>query len=281
MVLKIVLDGVALITGAGGGIGREAAFSLAEAGARVIIFADINEEAAKEAVELSKKHATHPQYQAINYTLDVTDPQSVQEMVDTIVKNFGRLDYAVNGAGVDNGTYASVADSVPEDYDNVMNVNSKGLMLCVRAEIKAMRSQEPRTHQSRSGTRDIGRGVIINVASANAFAGLPGKMAYTVSKHAVMGITKMAALDHAAEGIRVNAVCPTWVRTPLAEEECRRNPAVLGTVQAIVPNKRMAEPEEIADVIAFMCSPSASYVNGGSLLIDAAATLNVRVSDQA
>lgn len=93
---------------------------------------------------------------------------------------------------MDNGTYAPLADSVIEDYDNVMNVNAKGLMLCVRAQIKAMQAQEPRSYTSRSGTRDIGRGVIINVASANAYAGLPGKMAYTVSKHAVLGITKMA-----------------------------------------------------------------------------------------
>ena len=88
----------------------------------------------------------------------------------------------------------------------------------------------------------------------------------------------LSALDHAREGIRINAVCPTWVRTPLVEEECRKNPAVLGMVQAVVPNKRMADSEEVSDVITFLCSPSASYVNGIGMMIDAAATLSVRLT---
>lgn len=125
--------------------------------------------------------------------------------------------------------------------------------------------------------RDIGRGAIVNIASANSFAGLPGKMSYTVSKHAVMGLTKMAGLDHATEGIRCNAVCPTWVRTPLLDEELRSNPDVAGMISALVPIKRAAESDEVSDTIAFLLSPAASYINGTSVMIDAAVTTTARL----
>ncbi|TGO68480.1 hypothetical protein BOTNAR_0024g00310 [Botryotinia narcissicola] len=242
---KNSIDGVALITG-----------SFAEAGARAIILADINEGNAQKAAETARKYASHPDFRTLIIGVDIADAESVQKMIDVTVKEFGRIDYAVNGAGSDECQY---------------------LMLCVRAEINAMLAQETRKITSRSGERDIGRGVILNVGSANSYAGLPAKMAYTVSKHAVTGLTKMAALDHAADGIRVNAVCPTWVRTPMVEEECRRNPTVMQTVEAIVPLKRMAEPEEIADAVVFLCSPSASYVTGTGTIIDAGVTLTVHM----
>jgi len=158
-----------------------------------------------------------------------------------------------------------------------MDVNAKGLMYCVKAEINAMLAQEPRTVISRSGTRDIGRGAIVNVASANGYAGIPGKMSYVASKHAVMGITKMAAIDHGAQGIRVNAVCPTWVRTPMQDEETRKNPAVQDMIKAVVPIKRMAEPEEVADIIVFLCGPQSTYVAGTGLIIDAGCTLTLHM----
>ncbi|TGO29131.1 hypothetical protein BPAE_0018g00170 [Botrytis paeoniae] len=262
---------------AGGGIGQQAIYSFAEAGARAIAIADINEENAQQAAETARKYATHPDFRTLIIGVDVADAESVQKMIDVTVKEFGLIDYAINWAGVDHLTNEPFAEASIEDFDKVMSVNTKGLMLCVRAEIKAMLAQETRKITSRSGERDIGREVILNVGSANSYAGLPAKMAYTVSKHAVMGLTKMAALDHAADGIRVNAVCPTWVRTPMVEEECRRNLTVMQMVEAIVPLKRMAEPEEIADVIVFLCSPSASYVTGTEIIIDAGVTLTVHM----
>ncbi|TEY78489.1 hypothetical protein BOTCAL_0048g00150 [Botryotinia calthae] len=274
---KNSIDGVVLVTGAGGGIGQQAVFSFAEAGASAIVLADINEENSRKAAETAKQYATHANFRTLVVVVDVANAESVQNMVDVTVKEFGRIDYAVNGAGIDHLANVPFAEASVEDFDKVMSVNAKGLMLCVRAEVNAMLAQETRKITSRSGERDIGRGVILNVGSANSYAGLPAKMAYTVSKHAVMGLTKMAALDHAADGIRVNAVCPTWVRTPMVEEECRRNPTVMQMVEAIVPLKRMAEPEEIADVIVFLCSPSASYVTGTGIIIDAGVTLTVHM----
>ncbi|KAI0836733.1 oxidoreductase [Hypoxylon sp. FL0890] len=276
MITSTKLDGIALVVGYGRGIGREAAFSLAEAGAKVVVFADKDMDTAKASSEESKKYASNKDYQTATFEMNVQDAQSVQDMVDFVVKEFGRLDYAVNAAGVDNGVHAPTAEIDIGNFDRIMNINARGNLVCVRAQIAAMRKQEPKTWTSRNGTRDIGRGVIINLASANSFVGLPGKGCYTISKHAFMGITKMAALDHAPEGIRVNAVCPTWVRTPLLDVEIEKNPEVQGMISAIVPIKRAAECEEVSDTIAFLCSPAASYINGASLLIDAAVTTTVR-----
>ncbi|MCJ1390657.1 hypothetical protein MMC18_003518 [Xylographa bjoerkii] len=274
--LKIDLDGVALVVGAGGGLGQECAYSLAQAGAKVIVFADINEEAAQAAAEISKKHASNPEYRPLVYKVDVTDADSVQNMMAFTSKECGRVDYAVNSAGIENLSYAPMADSSVEDYDKVMDVNAKGTMLCVRAQLKAMLSQHSRSYTSRTGERDIGRGAIVNIASAMAHAAVPGRMAYTTSKHAVLGITKAAAIEYAAQGIHVNAVCPTWVWTKLVQDEVKKDPTALRMVEAVVPLKRMAEAEEVADVVAFLCSPSASYINGTSLMIDAGATLTYR-----
>ncbi|KAI3332599.1 oxidoreductase [Ustulina deusta] len=267
MITSTQLDGVALIVGSGSGISREAAFSIAEAGAAVVVFADMNESTAKASSEESK-----------NFTMNVQDDKSVQNMVDYVVREFGRLDYAVNAAGVDNGVNAPIAETDIDNFDRIMHINARGNLVCVRAQVAAMRKQTPKTWTSRNGTRDIGRGVIVNLASANSFVGLPGKGSYTISKHAFMGITKMTVrLDHAPEGTRVNAVCPTWVRTPLLDVELKKNPEVQGMISAIVPIKRAAECEEVSDTIAFLCSPAASYINGTSLLVDAAVTTTVRL----
>jgi len=277
MILGTQLDGIALVVGSGSGIGQQAAFSLAEAGAKVVVFADKNKETAKSSSEESKKYATNREYCTSTFTMNVTDEESVQNMVDFVIEKFGRIDYCVNGAGIDNGTHMPVADTNIENFDKVMNINAKGTMLCVRAEAAAMRKQEPRSFKGRNGERDVGRGSIVNIASANSFAGLPGKMSYTVSKHAVLGLTKMAGLDHSSEGIRCNAVCPTWVRTPLLDVELEKNPQVRGMISAVVPIKRAAECEEVADTIVYLCSPAASYINGTSVVIDAGATTTVRL----
>ncbi|KAK1145793.1 hypothetical protein N8T08_004034 [Aspergillus melleus] len=278
MITNTQLDGVALVVGGGRGIGQQAAFSLAEAGAQVVVFADLIEENAKQSAEESKKYASNKEYTATFFKVDVTDKQGVLDMVDFVVDKFGRLDYCVNGAGIDNGVHCPVSETDIENFERIMNVNARGMMMCVRAQCAAMRKQTPRQIQGRNGTRDIGRGAIVNVASANSFACLPGKMSYTVSKHAVMGLTKCAGLDHAAEGIRCNAVCPTWVRTPLLDAELKSNPEVAGAISAIVPIKRAAESDEVSDTIAFLLSPAASYINGASVSIDAAVTTTVGCS---
>ncbi|KAI1268104.1 oxidoreductase [Xylariaceae sp. FL1019] len=279
MINSTRLDGVALVVGSARGIGREAAFSIAEAGAKAVVFADKDEEAARTTSQESRQYASNKEYTAATFKMNVEDDASVQAMVDFVIKTFGRLDYAVNAAGIDNGIPAPLADTDMDNFDRVMRINARGNMICVRAQVAAMRKQEPKTWSDRNGTRtrDIGRGAIVNIGSANSYAGLPSKGSYTISKHAFMGITKMAALDHSAEGIRVNAVCPTWVRTPLLDVELEKNPEVQGMISAMVPIKRAAECEEVSDAIAFLCSPAASYINGAGLLIDAAVTTTCRL----
>ncbi|KAL8669408.1 MAG: hypothetical protein Q9168_005995 [Polycauliona sp. 1 TL-2023] len=199
-------------------------------------------------------------------------------MVDRTMTEFGRIDYCVNAAGVDNDYYEPAYNSTVEEYDHVMNVNAKGVLTCVRAVSKAMVSQERRSIKTRSGTRDIGRGSIVNLASACSYAALPGKVAYVASKHAVMGITKTAALDCAAQGVRVNAVCPTWVRTPRFVAECKKDPGREEMAKALSPMVRVAEPDEIAGVVLALSGPATSYVTGTGLLIDGGLCLTVHTS---
>ncbi|KAL6717589.1 hypothetical protein ACLMJK_005504 [Lecanora helva] len=186
------LDGTALIIGAAGAIGKETAYAFAEAGAKSIALVDLNEQGMEEVVQKSRKYAVNSDFQVIQVAVNITDPSSVQRMVDTVVQQFERIDYCVNAAGLDNDVHEAIYDSSLEDFDNVLNANAKGVLTCTRAVSKTMLAQAPRSVTTRNGTRDVGRGSIVNLGSANSYAALPGKVAYVASKHAMMGITKTA-----------------------------------------------------------------------------------------
>ncbi|KAF2203324.1 NAD(P)-binding protein [Delitschia confertaspora ATCC 74209] len=270
--------GVALVTGAASGIGLGAANALAEAGALAVVFADIDKAGIRASSEDSKKFATNPDYSPRAYVLDVRNEASVNAVVEKVVEEFGRIDYLINCAGVDVASYVPIPDHDMEDYDKVLAVNTRGLLLCSTAVIKVMEKQEPRTFQTSSGiTRDLGRGAIVNVTSALSYAAVPGKVAYIASKHASLGITKATAQDVKGKGIRVNAICPSWVRTPMYEEECKKFPPVEDFIKASVPVGRPAEVEEIGDSIVYLCSPAATYVNGIGLILDSGLTLTVHL----
>ncbi|KAF2243992.1 NAD(P)-binding protein [Trematosphaeria pertusa] len=270
--------GVALVTGAASGIGRGAANALAEAGARAIVFADIDEAGAAKASDESRKFATNPEYQTRAYALDVTDPKRVDAVIKETYKEFGRIDYLVNSAGIDTLAYAAIPDNDMDDYERVMATNARGMLLCSRAAVKVMEKQEPRTFATKLGaTRDLGRGTIINVTSVLSYAAVPGKVAYIASKHAALGITKGTAQDAVGKGIRVNAVCPAWVNTAIHEAERKKFPPVQDFVKAASPLGRPAEPEEVGEGVVYLCSPAASYVNGIGLIIDAGLTLTVHL----
>ncbi|KAJ8066331.1 hypothetical protein OCU04_005405 [Sclerotinia nivalis] len=190
-----------------------------------------------------------------------------------------------------------MADLPLSEFDNVLNVNMKGTVLCNRAVLKAMLTQEPREFQGRYAARSLGRGCIVNLGSAYSYAPTPGKTSYTTAKHAVIGITKTAgklnaldvlllmliaisliiAVDYSKQGIRVNAVCPIWVERAMTEREAQVNPHLDQIVQAVVPLKRMAQADEVADAIQFLCSPAASLITGADLIIDAGTGLTVRL----
>lgn len=274
--MNISTPGIALITGAASGIGRDTAYAFAEAGAAGIVFADRNRAGAEETANKAKEFANNPAYRGYVVVVDVTDEASVQNMVDTAVKEFGRIDYSINSAGLGHETSLPISELSIGEFDRTHDVNSRGLMLCMRAVSKVMSSQEPlKVKGRRAGERSLGRGSIVNMGSANSYVGFGGALPYAASKHAVMGMTKTAALDLVPNHIRVNAICPSWIHTPMMQPDFDRIPGFQNWISQVVPVGRMAELEEVSDYIVFLCSPSGSYINGTGLMIDAGLTLTI------
>ncbi|KAF2997753.1 hypothetical protein E8E14_005715 [Neopestalotiopsis sp. 37M] len=276
---KTSLDGgIALVTGAASGIGKETALAFAEAGVRGIVFADANEQGARDAAEESKSLSKNADYCALALKVDIASEDSVQAMVDATIKEFGRIDYSVNSAGIGNVAPALTPDVNVDVFTKTIDINIKGTLLCVRAVSKAMSTQEPLTYTSRRyGTRSLGRGCIVNLGSINSFMAAPGMSPYIASKHAVVGITKSAALDCTKHHIRVNSVCPSFTDTAMMRAGYKRTPGLEQIVNRDTPLRRSAVAEEIADYIIFLCSPSASYINGTGLTIDSGITLTAHL----
>ncbi|KAJ3561617.1 hypothetical protein NPX13_g8873 [Xylaria arbuscula] len=274
--MALLIDGVALITGAGSGIGSECCLAYAAEGARGVICADINETAAGLTARESESVATHPEYKALAVAVDVSDVASVDAMVQAAVETFGSIDYLVNSAGVGVQKPAPTEDADLDEMNRFWRVNVLGTLNCMKAVTKVMKKQAVRTCTSRGRTRDVGRGVIINLGSANSYVPTPNILQYTTSKHAVLGLTRNAALDNAAHGIRVNAICPGWVETPMVDAAVAGDPNLSQMMKSIIPMGRIAKPEEIADAILFMTSPRSSYVTGVGWLVDGGTTLQVQ-----
>lgn len=239
---------VAMVTGAAAGIGLACAEAFAKAGATVVL-ADINEP--KEQAEKINAEG----YKAVSYRCDVSDTQAVKEMVDWIMATFGRLDAALNNAGIQT-PQRPMAEITDEEFDRTVAVDLKGVWNCMRYEILQMLKQ--------------GGGAIVNTSSQGGVTGFPGQAAYIACKHAVIGLTRTAAIDYAAKGIRVNAICPGAIRTPMAEELIRRNPHIEADLLRDIPAGRLGKPEEIANAVLWLCSPQASFVDGHALLVDGA-----------
>lgn len=275
MATKLTLNGgIALVTGAAAGIGKETALAFAEAGARGVVFADINEQGAQEAAEESKTYATNSEFRPFAIQVNIADEDSVQNMVDTTISEFGRIDYSINSAGIGNLSGAITPNLKTDFFSRAVEININGTMLCVRAVSNAMAQQEPLMYTSRRhGTRSLGRGSIVNLGSINSYIGAPGMLPYTTTKHAVIGITKSAAIDCSQNLIRINAVCPAWVDTPMMQASLQRVPKLGHIIQTVSPLHRAAIVEEVADYIVFLCSPSATYINGTGLCIDAGITV--------
>ena len=246
-----LLDGKsALITGGGGGIGRATALAFAREGARVAV-ADVAEEAARETVALVNAAGG----QAISLSGDVSRDADVRAMIDAVVGTYGRLDCAFNNAGIAgwhvDAILKKTAEWSEEAFDRMIAVNLKGVWLCMRHELPQMQAQ--------------GGGAIVNTGSIAGLVGLPNSSAYVAAKHGVVGLTKTAALEYAEANIRVNAVCPGYIRTPMTEPSMQlRGAAIL----AQTPLKRMGNPEEIAEMVVWLCSERASYVSGAAYNVD-------------
>src|SRR6202047_2390195 len=237
---------VALVTGAASGLGLATAKAFAEAGASVVL-ADWNE----KEVQAAAKNFASKGHKTLAVRCDVSDDAQVEAMVAQTIAAFGRLDAAYNNAGVQN-VLAETADTTREDYDRVMGINLRGVWSCMRFELQQMRKQ--------------GSGTIVNCSSLGGLVGGAERGIYHAAKHGVIGFTKSAALEYAARGIRINAVCPGLIWTPMADQMVAAGQGeALKAMEKSIPMGRVGRPEEIADAVLWLCSDAASYVTGQSI----------------
>ena len=244
---------VALVTGAASGMGLAAARAFAEAGAAVAL-ADVN----KDAVRASADALASAGHRVIAIRCDVANMDQVAAMVDRTVAEFGRLDAAFNNAGVQSPV-AETADADPKDYDFVMGVNLRGVWNCMKYELLQMRRQ--------------GSGAIVNNSSLGGLVGIAERGIYHASKHGVVGLTKSAGLEYAAKGIRINAICPGIIETPMVTGMLETQPEAMDALMQVVPMSRLGKAEEIANAVLWLCSDAASYIIGHALPVDGGYTV--------
>jgi NAD(P)-dependent dehydrogenase (short-subunit alcohol dehydrogenase family) len=249
---------VALITGASSGIGRATALAFAAKGAKIVVAARRQDELAALVAEIESQGGA-----ASFVKTDVSVSKDVERMVAHVMETYGRLDYAVNNAGIE-GEWAGIADLAEDEWDRVLGINLKGTFLCMKYQARAM--------------LECGHGgAIVNIGSVNSFLGFPTGSAYATSKHGLIGLTTSVSAELAPQGIRANLVCPGFVDTPMHH----RARKIVGDElydEALIPNvhlRRAGRPEEIASSIVFLCSDEASYITGTTLTPDGGYTLTI------
>ncbi len=247
---KLLNDKVALVTGGAMGIGKTTAQIFAREGARIVVV-DIEAGGGEETVRLIKEAGGD----ALFVKCDVTKAMEVKAAIKKTVDTYGRLDCAFNNAGI--GIPGTTVECSEEDWDRVLDVNLKGVWLCMKYELSQMLIQ--------------GGGVIVNTSSAGGLIGTPGIAAYTASKHGVVGLTRTAALEHVTAGIRVNAVCPGSVPTPMLDPVVN-HPEMKAMLESKHPMGRFGTTEEIAEAVVWLCSDRASYVTGVAFPVDGGVT---------
>ena len=263
MAEKRFQDKVVLVTGGSSGIGRATARAFAREGASVVIASRGKERGEATVYELQNLGAT-----ALFVPTDVAEATAVASLFRTIVERFGRLDCAFNNAGnLEAGTAKPTAELLEEEFDQHMAANLKSVWLCLKHELTQMLSQ--------------GGGAIVNTSSINGFGGVPGDALYATAKAGVLALTKSTALEYAQHGIRVNALVPGGVRTPMLEGTFERlSPGDPEAAEAgfsqMVPLARVGKPEEAAEAVLWLCSDAASYVTGHSLIVDGGVTAPYR-----
>jgi len=243
---------VALVTGAAAGIGLATASAFAEAGAAVAL-ADID----APAVQAAADKLVAAGYRAVGIGCDVTDETAVADLVAETLASFGRLDAAFNNAGIQ-APVADTADATGDDFDQVIAINLRGVWNCLKHELRHM--------------RQVGSGAIVNCSSQSGLVGMAGLGAYTASKHGVLGLTKCAALEYAARGIRINTICPGPTDTPMVAAALADHPDRMTDLVNGIPARRLGHPEEIASAVLWLCSPGAGFVIGQHLTADGGLT---------
>ncbi len=241
-------DRVVLVTGGNSGIGRATALKFADEGAKVVIAARREDLGRATVEEIGKRGG-----EALFIPTDVTRGQDVERLFQAITDRYGRLDCAFNNAGVSSSAMRRTVNTTMADWDWMMDTNLKGVWRCMRLEIPLMLRQ--------------GGGAIVNNSSIAGICTEVGLSVYAASKHAVLGLTKAAALDYAHRKVRINAVCPGFIHTPMLEEPWSRHPNVRDLTLELIPMRRFGRPEEIAGAVLWMCSDEASFMTGREMVI--------------
>ena len=243
-----------IVTGGTSGIGKISAMKLAENGANLIICGRDTKKGEIVAREIIEKNG-----QCKFIKCDMTDKKEINNFFNLAIAYFGVIDCLFNNAGID-GEIASFVDSTEDNWDQVLNTNLKSVWYCMKSVMKHM--------------LDHGKGNILNMSSTSGLVGNGfGMSAYAASKFAIIGLTKSVALEYAKHNIRVNALCPAFVETPLIDAICQGNPKLKRRFEACQPMGRMAKPEEIAHAVVYLCSDDSSFITGTSFIIDGGLTI--------
>jgi NAD(P)-dependent dehydrogenase (short-subunit alcohol dehydrogenase family) len=250
---KIFTGKVAFITGAGTGIGRATALAFSRQGASVVI-TDIKAETLQETAQLIEQEGGR----SLAIPCDVTQTGSVKAALDKVIDTFGRLDYAFNNAGVEQPK-TPLADIDEAEWDRIVDTDLRSVFLCMKYQIPLMLQQ--------------GGGAIVNTSSGAGVKGIPGQGAYAAAKHGIIGLTKSAALDYASQNIRINAVCPGFIETPMYDRFTGGTEKGRQEVISQEPIGRAGKPEEIADAVIWLCSETSSFIVGHALVVDGGQTV--------
>jgi NAD(P)-dependent dehydrogenase (short-subunit alcohol dehydrogenase family) len=240
---------VALVTGCSSGIGRAAALTFAKKGARVVLAAR-RVSAGQAVVDQIKEIGGD----AIFVPTDVSKSVEVEALINACITAYGRLDFAFNNAGIEGSQFVPTAEYTEDVWNEIIDINLKGVWLCMKYEIRQILKQE--------------KGAIVNMSSVAGLAGSLIGCGYIASKHGVIGLTKAAALEYAEQGLRVNAVCPAVIQTPMADRLYNGDPEIENRLTALHPMGRVGTPQEVADTVVWLCSESASFVTGHAMAID-------------